>query len=160
MLSPNQQLILWFILLILGPLLVGIAYALLRRQLNEMQRAQGGTVVPLWKAALQAAQSFLTHPHPFAQEADELMREAAQELETRIPMPPERYARLEVLLFERISSTDPSIRPGESEMAAAYPYLRRLALFETQEQSFWTKTQTRLVSSQQPADQGDKEKLN
>jgi hypothetical protein len=127
----DKRLLIEMAMMVLIVMAVGFAYLLIRRQFNDLQRLLGGTVTPLWKAALEAAQEILTHPHPFAAEADELMKEAATELETHVPMDRSKSARLEELLFQRIASKDPEIRPGEAEAAAAYPFLRRLALKES-----------------------------
>jgi hypothetical protein len=126
MLTPDQKFLVICGLLLAFAVFVGGLFALLRQQFNQMQRAMGVEVIPLWEAAWAAAEALLHHEEE--KETDELMAEARQELLTRIPMNPERFARLEVLLFERIGSKNPSMRLGESEAAAAYPFFRKLAL--------------------------------
>src|SRR3990172_13250933 len=105
LLTPNHQLLVIFGLFIVFAGFVGGLFALMRQQLNLIERRLSEQVTPLWRHALAELSTIMRHPHPWAKELDELMAEANESLETNISMSEVNDARLKELLVERSVSS-------------------------------------------------------
>ena len=118
-LSPDYQLYVTLAALVLIPLCAGAVLIWLKRYVDKKM----GEPLPLWEVALTDLKEKLTHPHEFAREMDQLMREVgpAGEVDWK------KYAELKRELLERSLSTDENMREDETDAALAYLLVWKLA---------------------------------
>lgn len=135
-------------MLILIPLCAGVVLLLLKRYVDKKM----GEPLPLWEVALTDLREKLTHPHEFAQEMDDLMRE----VEPTGAVDWDAYAQLKKRLLERSLSTDENLRENEDDAALAYLLVWKLRRNEAENPA--ALTGVRLVGTHAVEDQslGDK----
>lgn len=155
LLSPNSQLYLTLGLFVLAMIIIAIVLAFLQAKLRNLERRYS-KVTPLWEHVIKAASAILTHPHEWAEELDQLLREA--NLEPEQMMAPERYERIKVLLLDRSTADHADMREGERE--AALVVLSALALARIQRGQESPLADVELVSNKPPADQTAEEKAD
>lgn len=142
-LSPQTQLILTLVVLLLIPLCALVVLLWLRRYIDKKM----GEPLPLWEVALTDLKEKLTHPHPFAREMDQLMREVGPKGEVNWVA----YAELKKKLLERSLSIDENLREDETDAALAYLLVWKLARNEAKNPA--KLTGVRLVGTHAVEDQ-------
>jgi hypothetical protein len=153
--SPTALLYSILGLMIATSIFTGLIFVELHRR-YKLEAAKYGEAIPLFKYLLSEFSAHLMHPHPWAAEADELMREANQEPLKR--MSDERYARLKGLLVEIATGTEheEDMKPFEREYAASY--LLAMAFARREKLNPDALSSFRLVVAQPPPEQTLKEK--
>lgn len=156
LLQDNIGLIILSVLAVVVTAGIALLFTIVKRMSDRMEAIEkraGDTATPFWQYAFRVVAGDLIHPHDRYEEADILIKEAL--LEPVIRMPPDRAARLDVLLDKRMEDTSSDMRPGEQNKAKIFKLM--LEEVRREAESDMELTNITVVGSQAPEAQKGEE---